>query len=70
MFMQRAIDVKNIDKVFDVLSPSDLIDIPSVKLADVRHVFIKAEALGKLIKIDTFDNPNWKDLIHPIIMYL
>lgn len=52
------------------VSASDLIDFPSTKQLETRHVFIKAEAFARLSKLEIFDDPNWTDLIHPIILQL
>lgn len=55
---------------FNNVSASDLIDFPSTKQLETRHVFIKAEAFARLSKLEIFDDPNWTNLIHPIILQL
>lgn len=55
---------------FDNVNASDLVDCPSTKQFETRHVFIKAEAFARLSKLEIFDDPNWTELIHPIILQL
>jgi len=70
LLTKGGVDIASIDTLFDSISVTDVLEIPSSKDETTRHIFIKAEAFGELSKLDIFTQPNWRDLIHPITLNL